>query len=150
MLPYAVQPTATSTYTDRRIALVLLALPFLFTFISLIHAAFFSGIGDPGVQLTKTSIFTYAFLIAAILILPSYIISYGFYWWHSKGNGVIKPLILLPLVWAGFAWFPSILVSQGNFQAQFNVFAILSMLCLIIGYIWIGLLRLILRLWRGI
>jgi hypothetical protein len=149
MIPDALMFTRDNR-NDRRIALAILALPFAAALIALLIAAFYGGPNNDAGILFLARVFSYSYLVVCVLALPAYAIGYIFYWWQSSVNNLVKPLLWFPMVWAGFVWFPSIFVPQLNNRDQFEVYVMLAIGCLILGYLWVGIVRLILRAWRGI
>lgn len=142
-----------SRWSDRQAALTILSLPFILTPLAFLLTVIVTSMdltqeGSLGLFVGGIS---YAYLIVCLIWLPSYAIGYGWYWWKTKLDGnLCKPLLWLPLLIAAFAWFPAALLPiPGNIQTKWwQIFFVLGGMSLVTNYLWVGIVRLILRYWR--
>lgn len=79
-------------------------------------------------------------------------IGYGWYWWKTRGDDADlgKPLLCMPLIAAAFVWFPAVLFPQLTGPDRVQVFLLLAGASLVVGYLWVAVVRFILRVWRKV
>ena len=138
--------------SNRGATLLILAIPLataIFAF-GVAVATTASGEMAQGTTRFYLAAFAYSYLLACLTCLPSYAISYAWYWWSSKDSDsdIKKRLWLMPLVSTAFVWFPLVVLPDLNGVERFQTLLLLAFASLVFGYLWIALVRLILRLWR--
>lgn len=146
--------SASQLLSDRGAALALLAIPF-----GLALIAFFLSVGTTAMgEMVKGSArfyiaaFSYTFLMSSLIVLPAYMLAYGWYWWRTKptDTNLVKALWMMPLIAAALVWFPAGFIPQGLAIDKFKVYLLLAGCTVVLGYAWIGVVRSILRFWRNI
>lgn len=144
--------------SDRGAALAVLGTPIWMSLLALLMAIGLTASGpviEPGSIKQFLATFAYTTLLIAALFLPSYLGAYGWYWWRSRREGRIgRRFALMPLIAAGLVWCPTLLISGSNgyFDSVglLQGYLLLAAVTLVGGYVWVGLVRLILRLWRKV
>ncbi|QOI07947.1 hypothetical protein D5S10_29940 (plasmid) [Pseudomonas savastanoi] len=143
--------------SDWRAATLLLALPFALALISFVLAVVVTLLGemDKGSTRFYTAAFSYSFLLASVIVMPSYLASFIWYgWWSKSGERrVLTGLWIMPLISAAVALVPAILFfkySEAKGMTLMQVYLLVAIATLVIGYIWSCVVRVILRVWRKI
>lgn len=140
--------------TDRTASLVILTLPFALALIAFLLAIITTALGSvpQGTPRFYMAAFSFTYLVAGLLYLPAYAISYGWFWWATRDDisDLGKKLFWMPLVAAAFVWFPAILFRQLADAGLLQAVLLLLGISLIVGYLWIGIARLILYVWRKV
>jgi hypothetical protein len=139
--------------TDERAALLrILVLPLLSALVAFLLAVALTGFGVPAVGTARSTVagFAYVHLTLCILALPAYCAGLLWFWWITRADDarLLTRLCQLPLIAALFAWFPSTLMSSAPLREQLSALPMLAVSTLLLGYLWIGLVRLIYFLWR--
>ena len=93
------------------------------------------------------TVFTY--LVLCVLVLPSYSFACVWYWLRMRGdpdNGerLYKQLWWLPPITALFMWWPFAFIPKVQ-QYGFQAFMFLALSVLVIAFLWVLLIRLVLR-----
>ena len=147
-------PVPRWSLTDRGAALAILSLPFALAALAFLLAVITTAMGEmaQGTLRFYLAAFSYSYLMACLMCLPAYAIGYGWYWWNTKGGDVDlgKPLLWMPLIAAAFVWFPAVLFPQLTGTGRVQVFLLLAGASLVVGYLWVAVVRFILRVWRKV
>lgn len=157
VLAAAVHP-AEPRFSDRAVTLALLGIPVWLSLFALLLAIVLTASGpaiEPGSLKQYTATFAYTTLLVAGLFLPSYVGAFAWYWWRSRSEGAMgRRLARMPLIAAGLVWCPTLLISGSNgyFDSMglLQAYLLLAAVTLVGGYMWVGSVRLTLRLWRKI
>nr|WP_228857665.1 hypothetical protein [Pseudomonas syringae]QOQ33402.1 hypothetical protein [Pseudomonas syringae pv. actinidiae] len=143
--------------SDWRASVLLLALPFIFALVSFVLAVAVTLLGemDKGSTRFYTAAFSYSFLLASVIVMPSYLASFLWYglWSKNSEQRILKGLWIMPLIAAAVALLPAILFfkySEAKGLTLFQVYLLVAIATLIIGYFWSCVVRVILRVWRKI
>ena len=93
------------------------------------------------------TVFTY--LVLCVLVLPSYSFACVWYWLRTRGDPdnserLYKQLWWLPPITAIFMWWPFAFIPVVQ-QNGFLAFMFLALSVLVIAYLWVLLIRLVLR-----
>lgn len=140
--------------TDRKASLVILTFPFALGLIAFLLAIITTALGSvpQGTPRFYMAAFSFSYLVIGLLYLPAYAISYGWFWWATRDDiaDLGKRLLLMPLVAAVFVWFPAIFFRQVADAGLLQAVLLLIGISLIVGYLWIGIARLILYVWRKV
>jgi len=147
-------PAPRWSLTDRGAALAILSLPFALAALAFLLAVITTTMGEmaQGTLRFYLAAFSYSYLMACLMCLPAYAIGYGWYWWKTKGGDADlgKPLLWMPLIAAAFVWFPAVLFPQLTGTGRVQVFLLLAGASLVVGYLWVAVVRFILRVWRKV
>lgn len=147
--PYwdAAAPTSRWSLTTRRAALAILSLPFALAVLAFMLAVITTAMGEmtQGTPRFYFAALSYSYLIACLMCLPAYAISYGWYWWKTRGYDADlgKPLLWMPLIAAAFVWFPAVLFPQLAGTERMQVFLLLAGSSLVVGYLWMAIVHFI-------
>ncbi len=135
----------------RSASLAILSLPFALTALAFLLAVITTAMGEMarGTFRFYVAAFSYSYLVVCLMCLPAYAISYGWYWWRTKNSktDLDKPLLWMPVIAAAFVWFPYVLFPL-NGMGRMEIFLVLAGANLVFGYLWIAVVRFILRIWR--
>jgi len=140
--------------TDRGAVLAILSLPFALAALAFLLAVSTTAMGEmtQGTLRFYLAAFSYSYLVVGLMCTPAYAIGYVWYWWKTRGEDVDlgKPLLWMPLIAAAFAWFPAVLFPQLTGTGRMQIFLSLAGASLIAGYLWVAVVRFILRIWRKV
>jgi len=143
--------------SDRNAALWLLAIPFAICLISFIIAVAVTLLGemDKGSTRFYTAAFSYSFLLVSVVVMPSYLASFLWYGWWSKGSDdrILTGVWVMPLVASVVALGPAIVFfkySEAKGMTLMQVYFLVAISTMIIGFFWSCIVRGILRIWRKI
>lgn len=156
--PFATQSRRSGFISsDWSAAILLLALPFIIALISFVLAVAVTLLGemDKGSTRFYTAAFSYSFLLASVIVMPSYLTSFFWYGWWSKNSDqrILTGLWIMPLISAVVALGPAILFfkySEAKGMTLMQVYLLVAIATLIIGFFWSCVVRGILRVWRKI
>lgn len=147
-------PAPRWSLTDRSAALAILSLPFALAALAFLMAVITTAMGEmaQGTLRFYFAAVSYLYLVAFLMCCPAYAIGYGWYWWKTKGGDADlgKPLLWMPLIAAAFVWFPAVLFQQLTGTSKVKVFLLLAGASLVVGYLWVAVVRFILRVWRQV
>ena len=153
--PFGVATTVSEwSQPDRKASLVILTFPFALGLIAFLLAIITTALGGvpQGTPRFYMAAFSFSYLVIGLLYLPAYAISYGWFWWATRDDitDLGKKLLWMPLVAAVFVWFPAIFFRQVVDAGLLQAVLLLIVISLIVGYLWIGIARLILYVWRKV
>lgn len=156
--PFATQPMGRGFISsDWRAATLLLALPFVLALISFVLAVAVTLLGemDKGSTRFYTAAFSYSFLLASVIVMPSYLASVIWYSWWTKSSDrrILTGLWIMPLISAAAALGPAIVFfkySEAKGMTLMQVYFLVAISTMIIGFFWSGIVRGTLRVWRKI
>lgn len=140
--------------TDTKAAITLLSLPFFFCLSALVLAVCTtaSGIAPKGTPLFYVAAFSYAYLTTALMCMPAYIAGCIYFWWVTTKNEIpiTRALWQIPIVSLAVIWFPAVFVPQETQLDRLKVILFLALVTTVINFLWIALVRIVIRLWRKI
>lgn len=146
--------------SNRGATLAVLGTPIWLSLLALLMAIGLTASGpaiEPGSIKQLLATVTYTTLLIAALFLPSYLGAYGWYWWRSGRagtSGIGRQFAAIPLIAAALVWCPTLLISGSNGYFDsiglLQGYLLLAAVTLVGGYVWVGIVRLFLRLWRKV
>lgn len=138
--------------SDRALLLVFLAIPLFLALISFAIAVALTGFSTPTIGTMRSTVagYAYVYLMLCLMALPSYIISGAWFWWVTRGDDSIAldRLYTTPLISALFVWFPALVVAPGQLGQRAQMYPMLAMTAIVVGYLWVALVRLCFYFWR--
>lgn len=152
-MPGMVSWTDRWAVADERAALLrILVLPLLSALVAFLLAVALTGFGVPVVGTARSTVagLAYVHLTLCVLTLPAYCAGLLWFWWITRADDsrLLTRFYQLPLIAALFAWFPSVLITSTPLQEKLSALPMLAISTMLLGYLWIGLVRLIYFLWR--
>jgi hypothetical protein len=150
---YVSTSTTDSQFSDIQATRALLLIPVGLALMSFVIAAIASSFGEmtPGTLRFYFGAFSYAFVAACFLILPAYLMSFGWFWWSTKNDdqNMKRNLWLTPLVTCVFVWFPAVALPKvSGIETMLKTYILLVGISLVFGYLWIAIVRSVLYFWR--
>ncbi len=137
---------------DRSALLRYLSIPLVLALIALLIAVSLTAFSVPKIGTSTSTIagLAYVYLMLGLMWLPAYTVGYVFYWWSTRksDDNLLFYLYLMPLVCALFLWFPTLVLVEISAAEKRSMIVPLIGTGLILGYIWIGLVRLMFYVWR--
>jgi hypothetical protein len=140
--------------TDRALLLTSLATPVVLAFIAFVLAVALTAFGAPAIGTLRSTAagLSYVYLTIGLMWLPAYLVACAWFWWATSDDDarddLFKKLYTLPLIGAALVWFPSLYFTPVPLAQKARMFPLLAISAVIGGYLWVGLIRLIFRIWR--
>lgn len=164
MKPYRAnyQTPATSFFTfgwrpfdlsDRGVALAILAVPFVVATFVFVVAVVTTLMGPmaPGSFRFYAAALSYTTLTATFMCMPAYVGAVIWFWWKSQSDDRLARLLWqLPLIAALLVWFPILVITPLAPKDLASTYAVLVVVALTLGYLWVALVRFCLRYWRNV
>lgn len=150
---YMAASATDNQFSDIQAARALLVIPVGLALISFVIAAIASSFGEmtQGTLRFYVGAFSYAFVAGSFLILPAYLISLAWFWWSTKNDdhNMKRNLWLTPLVTCVFVWFPAVALPKvSGIETMMKTYFLLVGISLVLGYVWIAIVRAVLYFWR--
>lgn len=150
--PYAPQSaTKPLALSNRGAVLAILSIPLLLAALAFILTIIAASLSVEHGIFAKIVVFSYLYLMVGLIYLPAYGVSYVWYWFRAGDDANLgRSLLRIPLISTAFVWFPTLSPPQLANPAHAKSFLILAGINLIVCYLWVAVVRLILRTWRKI
>ncbi len=137
---------------DRSALLRCLCIPLVLTLVAFSIAVALTAFSVPTVGTTKSTVagLAYVYLMMALMWVPSYLVGLAVFWWNTRHSDdkLLFNLYIMPLVCALFIWFPSLVMGDATREQRMQMLVPLVGTGVILGYVWIGLVRLMYYVWR--
>jgi hypothetical protein len=140
--------------SDRALLLTWLAVPVGLVLVAFVLAVALTAFGTPTIGTLRSTAagLSYVYLTIGLVWLPAYLAACAWLWWTTHDDDtredLFKKLYALPLIAAALVWFPSLYFTPGPFGQKARMFPLLAVFAVVGGYLWVGLIRLIFRIWR--
>jgi hypothetical protein len=139
--------------SDRGALLACLSVPFAAALLAFIIAVALTAFGVPLVGTVRSSVagFAFVYLTLCFMGLPAYGAGCVWYWWATRGDDsrLLMQLYALPLIAAVFAWFPGLAFIDAPLIQRARIYPTFAIPALIVGYLWIAMVRMIFFSLRG-
>ncbi|MDR2208082.1 MAG: hypothetical protein LBE22_03810 [Azoarcus sp.] len=141
--------------TIRRSVLIMLSVPFILAFVSLLVASVINlRPVEPGTLEYFLGITCFSYLILCVLVFPSYGGAFLWFWWRSRFDPdntehLERHLSWVPLITAVFMWWPFAFI-PGMQKDSFQAFLMLAAGAFIGAYLWIRFVRFVVCKKRGL
>lgn len=137
---------------DRSRLLVGLSLPIVLAALSFAMAVTLPLLGAPQIGSMRSNLSGAAivYLTLGFMWLPGYAIGCAWFWWRTRAHDdhLFASLYKVPLVAAALVWFPALVFTPTTLGQKVRMYPAMAISALMMMFIWIGLVRLILHLWR--
>jgi hypothetical protein len=137
--------------TDRGALLACLSFPILLAAVAFVVAVSLTAFGVPKIGTARSTVaaMSYLYLTLSVMWMPGYGVALAWYWWITRDHDrLLQRLYKLPLVEAIFVWFPSLVFIDASMGQRLRMYAVFALTAVALGYVWIGLVRLMFYFWR--